>query len=66
VDRTAVGRTAFPTEVKAGPRFLHKGVLMERHDLDDQAAFDRLRRQARSSARKLAEAAREIISDHPR
>ena len=40
--------------------------LMERHDLDDLAAFDRLRRQARSSARKLADMAREIIGDHPR
>jgi PAS domain S-box-containing protein len=39
-----------------------KGVLMERHGLDDQAAFTRLRRQARSSSRKLTEVAREIIS----
>jgi GAF domain-containing protein len=30
-----------------------KGVLMERHRLDDRAAFIRLRRQARSSSRKL-------------
>ena len=41
-----------------------KGVLMERHDLDDQAAFTRLRRQARSSSRKLTDAARELIGDH--
>ena len=43
-----------------------KGVLMERYDLDDQAAFDRLRRHARAASRKLAEVAREIIGDHPR
>ncbi len=43
-----------------------KGVLMERHDLDDQAAFTRLRRQARSSSRKLTDLAREIIGDPPR
>jgi GAF domain-containing protein len=40
-----------------------KGVLMERHGLDDQAAFTRLRRQARSSSRKLTDVAREIVSD---
>jgi AmiR/NasT family two-component response regulator len=40
-----------------------KGVLMERHGLDDQAAFTRLRRQARSSARKLTDVAREVIHD---
>jgi PAS domain S-box-containing protein len=41
-----------------------KGVLMERHGLDDQAAFTRLRRQARSSSRKLADVARQLIGDH--
>jgi GAF domain-containing protein len=40
-----------------------KGVLMERHRLDAQAAFTRLRRLARSSSRKLPEVAREIIGD---
>jgi PAS domain S-box-containing protein len=40
-----------------------KGVLMGRHGLDDQAAFTRLRRQARSSARKLSDVAREVIGD---
>jgi PAS domain S-box-containing protein len=40
-----------------------KGVLMERHGLDAQAAFTRLRRRARSSSRKLPEVAREIIDD---
>ena len=38
-----------------------KGILMERHSLDEQVAFTRLRRMARSSSRKLTEVAREII-----
>jgi PAS domain S-box-containing protein len=42
-----------------------KGVLMERHGLDDQAAFTRLRKMARSSARKLPEVAREVIANRP-
>ena len=40
-----------------------KGVLMERHGLDDDAAFTRLRRQARASGRKVVEVARETIAD---
>jgi AmiR/NasT family two-component response regulator len=40
-----------------------KGVLMERHGLDDQAAFTRLRRQARSSSRKMTDVACEIVKD---
>lgn len=43
-----------------------KGVLMERHGLDDQKAFARLRRQARSSSRKLTDVAYELIGDHRR
>lgn len=43
-----------------------KGVLMERHGLDDGAAFTRLRRQARASSRKLADVARETIADRTR
>ena len=42
-----------------------KGVLMERHGLDDQAAFTRLRRQARSASRKLTEAARDVLTSRP-
>jgi AmiR/NasT family two-component response regulator len=34
---------------------------VERHSLDEQVAFTRLRRMARSSSRKLTEVAREII-----
>jgi GAF domain-containing protein len=39
-----------------------KGVLMERERLDDQEAFTRLRRAARSSGRKLVEVAREVAA----
>jgi AmiR/NasT family two-component response regulator len=40
-----------------------KGVLMERHGLDDDAAFTRLRRLARASSRRVVDVAREIIAD---
>lgn len=40
-----------------------KGELMERHGLDDDAAFTRLRRQARASSRKVVEVACETIAD---
>jgi GAF domain-containing protein len=39
-----------------------KGVLMERKDLDAQAAFDLLRRLARTSSRRLADVARDVIA----
>jgi AmiR/NasT family two-component response regulator len=39
---------------------------MEHHDLDDQAVFAQLRRQGRSSSRKLIDVAREIIGDRAR
>ena len=39
-----------------------KGILMERHGLDDQEAFDRLRSQARSSRRKLLEVVDEVLA----
>jgi hypothetical protein len=42
-----------------------KGTLMEREHLDDQEAFTRLRRAARSSGRKLSEMAREGAAGHP-
>ena len=42
-----------------------KGALMEREHLDDQQAFTRLRRAARSSGRKLSEMAREVATGHP-
>ena len=38
-----------------------KGVLMERRGLDQQAAFELLRRRARSSRRRLHDVARETV-----
>jgi hypothetical protein len=38
------------------------GVLMERGDLDASAAFERLRRRARSSGRRIVDLAHEIIT----
>jgi GAF domain-containing protein len=38
-----------------------KGVLMERRGLDQQAAFDLLRSQARSTRRRLDEVARQVV-----
>jgi hypothetical protein len=40
-----------------------KGVLMEREDLDPAAAFERLRMVARSSSRKVADVARDVLAD---
>jgi GAF domain-containing protein len=42
-----------------------KGVLMGREQLDAQAAFERLRRAARSSTRRLADVAREVTDGAP-
>jgi hypothetical protein len=38
---------------------------MERERLDDQEAFTHLRRAARSSGRKLADVAREVVAGQP-
>ena len=37
-----------------------KGILMERHELDDRAAFERLRSHARSTNRRVVEVARAV------
>jgi len=42
-----------------------KGVLMEREHLDPAAAFERLRAVARSSSRKVADVARDVLADVP-
>jgi GAF domain-containing protein len=42
-----------------------KGVLMGREQLDAQAAFERLRRAARSSTRRLADVARDVTDGTP-
>jgi AmiR/NasT family two-component response regulator len=38
-----------------------KGVIMERRGLDQQAAFDLLRAQARSTRRRLHDVASEVV-----
>ena len=40
-----------------------KGVLMERHGLDEREAFERLRREARASRRKLLDVVEEVLRD---
>jgi len=42
-----------------------KGAIMERQGVDAERAFDLLRRRARSSERKLADVAREVLARRP-
>ena len=42
-----------------------KGVLMERHAVDDTAAFEMLREQARTSGRKVVDVSEAVLSAHP-
>ena len=39
-----------------------KGILMERHDIDEQAAFEMLRDQARRTHRKLVDIADAVVA----
>jgi response regulator NasT len=41
-----------------------KGILMERYQLTEQAAFDRLRNHARRSSRRLVEVAQAVCDSH--
>jgi response regulator NasT len=41
-----------------------KGVLMERHAIDEREAFDMLRTEARHSNRKLIEIAEAVLTSH--
>jgi AmiR/NasT family two-component response regulator len=41
-----------------------KGILMERHGIDEQAAFSMLRDHARRHNRKMVDVAQEIVSTH--
>jgi len=41
-----------------------KGILMERHSIDETAAFELLRTEARSTNRKLADVAAAVASTH--
>jgi response regulator NasT len=41
-----------------------KGILMERHDIDERQAFDLLRQQARRSSRRVIELAHAVAAGH--
>jgi AmiR/NasT family two-component response regulator len=41
-----------------------KGILMERHSLDESAAFELLREHARSTNRKLVDVASAVVDAH--
>ncbi|MGZ6545418.1 MAG: ANTAR domain-containing response regulator [Actinomycetota bacterium] len=41
-----------------------KGILMERHGIDEQAAFNMLREHARRNNRKMVDVAEEVVSTH--
>lgn len=41
-----------------------KGMLMERHGIDDRAAFERLRSHARSNNRKVVDVAGAVVEGH--
>jgi response regulator NasT len=41
-----------------------KGILMERHGIDDRGAFERLRDQARGSNRRVIDVARAVLEGH--
>jgi len=41
-----------------------KGILMERHGIDERAAFELLRRQARKSSRRVVELAHAVSDGH--
>jgi len=42
-----------------------KGILMERHDVDDRGAFELLRKHARSSNRRVVDLAHAVVEVHP-
>jgi AmiR/NasT family two-component response regulator len=41
-----------------------KGILMERHGIDDRAAFEQLRDHARSQSRRVVDVARAVTEGH--
>jgi GAF domain-containing protein len=62
------GRLADQLEAALQHRWLieqAKGVIMGREELDAEAAFERLRRAARSSTRRLADVARDVTAGQP-
>ena len=42
-----------------------KGILMERHSVDDASAFDMLRERSRAANRKLVDIAAAVVDGHP-
>jgi AmiR/NasT family two-component response regulator len=42
-----------------------KGILMERHSVDETVAFDMLRDQSRTANRKLVDVAAAVVDGHP-
>jgi AmiR/NasT family two-component response regulator len=42
-----------------------KGILMERHGIDERAAFDMLREHARRTHRKVIDLAEAVVAGHP-
>lgn len=42
-----------------------KGIVMERHGVDERAAFDLLRRQARASGARLVDVAAAVVQSRP-
>jgi AmiR/NasT family two-component response regulator len=42
-----------------------KGILMERHSIDDLSSFEMLRDQARAANRKLVDVASAVVDGHP-
>jgi AmiR/NasT family two-component response regulator len=42
-----------------------KGILMERHGIDERAAFEMLRNHARRTNRKIVDVAESILESHP-
>jgi GAF domain-containing protein len=62
------GRLANQLQAALAHRWLieqAKGMVMAREGLDAQAAFERLRRAARSSSRRLVDVAREVTAGKP-
>jgi response regulator NasT len=42
-----------------------KGILMERHGIDEREAFTMLREQARRTNRKIVDVAEAVVASHP-
>jgi GAF domain-containing protein len=68
VTAQAKGRLADQLQAALEHRWLieqAKGVIMGREELDAQAAFERLRRAARNSTRRLADVAKDVTGGQP-